>query len=156
MKVKVVKWCWKKWKWPILMHIYDKQCEIMQKKSMEESKLSDLVFLQWDVRSSLLKTWKTTQTKTRFSQNLQILWHIQGGTMSKGMVRAFQICIKYGGGEVLTPSYGASKSTQFSPFYHQNTVFKKTKHGHNFKNQISILNQGWKSGFPKRWFNFKP
>ena len=25
MKVKVVKWCWKKWNWPILMHIYDKQ-----------------------------------------------------------------------------------------------------------------------------------
>ena len=31
MKLKVVKWCWKKWNWPILMHIYDKQCEIMQK-----------------------------------------------------------------------------------------------------------------------------
>ena len=31
MKVKVVKWCLKKWNWPILMHIYDKQCEIMQK-----------------------------------------------------------------------------------------------------------------------------
>ena len=31
MKVKVVIWGWKKWNWPILMHIYDKQCEIMQK-----------------------------------------------------------------------------------------------------------------------------
>ena len=31
------------------MHIYDKQCEIMQKKSMEGSKLSDSVFLQWEV-----------------------------------------------------------------------------------------------------------
>ena len=31
MKVKVVKWCLKKWNWPILMHTYDKKCEIMQK-----------------------------------------------------------------------------------------------------------------------------
>ena len=28
MKVKVVKWCLKMWNWPILMHIYDKQCEM--------------------------------------------------------------------------------------------------------------------------------
>ena len=34
--------------------------------------------------------------------------------MLKRMDRAFQICIKYGGGEVLTPSYGAPKSTQIS------------------------------------------
>ena len=31
------------------MHIYDKQCEIIQKKSMEGLKLSDSVFLQWEV-----------------------------------------------------------------------------------------------------------
>ena len=30
-KVKVFKWYWKKWNGPILMHIYDKQCEIIQK-----------------------------------------------------------------------------------------------------------------------------
>ena len=34
------------------------------KKSMEESKLSDLVFLQWDVRSSVLKTPKNTKTRS--------------------------------------------------------------------------------------------
>ena len=37
----------------MLMHIYDKQCEIME--SMEESKLSDSVFLQWDVTNSFQK-----------------------------------------------------------------------------------------------------
>ena len=31
MKVKVAKWCCKKWNGPFLMHIYDKQCEIIQK-----------------------------------------------------------------------------------------------------------------------------
>ena len=45
------------------MHIYDKQCEIMQTKSMEELKLPDSVFLQGDGRSSVLKTLKTTKTK---------------------------------------------------------------------------------------------
>ena len=31
MKVKVVKLCWNKWNGPFLMHIYNKQCGIMQK-----------------------------------------------------------------------------------------------------------------------------
>ena len=41
---------------------------------MEESKLSDLVFLQWDVRSSVLKTpknTKTRETKTQITQTLK-------------------------------------------------------------------------------------
>ena len=29
--LKVVKWCLKRWNGPILMHIYDKQCKIIQK-----------------------------------------------------------------------------------------------------------------------------
>ena len=29
--LKVVIWCWKKWNGPFLMHIYAKQCEIIQK-----------------------------------------------------------------------------------------------------------------------------
>ena len=37
VKVKVVKWCWKKWNGPILMHIYAKQCEIMQKNRWKRS-----------------------------------------------------------------------------------------------------------------------
>ena len=37
VKVKVVKWWWKKWNGPILMHIYAKQCEIMQKNRWKKS-----------------------------------------------------------------------------------------------------------------------
>ena len=37
VKVKVVKWCWKKWNGPILMHISAKQCEIMQKNQWKGS-----------------------------------------------------------------------------------------------------------------------
>jgi len=40
---------------------------------MEESKLSDLVFLQWDVRSSVLKTPKNTKTRETKTQITQIL-----------------------------------------------------------------------------------
>ena len=61
--LKVVKLCWKRWNGPILMHIYDKQCEIIQKKSMEQLKLPDSVFLQGDVMSSVLKTQKNTETR---------------------------------------------------------------------------------------------
>ena len=35
--LKVVKWCWKGWNGPILMHIYDKQCEIIQKNQWKNS-----------------------------------------------------------------------------------------------------------------------
>jgi len=58
------------------MHIYDKQCEIMQKKPMEELQLPDSLFLQGDGRSSGLKTLKTAKnmkTKSPGSQNFQIL-----------------------------------------------------------------------------------
>ena len=58
------------------MHIYDKQCEIIQKKSMVGPKLPDSVFLQGGVRSSVLKmqkTKQTKQTKTPVSQILQIV-----------------------------------------------------------------------------------
>ena len=37
MKVKVVKLCWNKWNGPFLMHIYDKQCGIMQKNQWKGS-----------------------------------------------------------------------------------------------------------------------
>ena len=84
---------------------------------MEESKLSDSVFLQWDVRSSVLKTQKNTktrQTKTPVTQFFQIIRPIQGCTMSKSMPGAFQKCRTYGGGDDLTLSYGPPKSTQIS------------------------------------------
>ena len=45
---------------PILMHIYDKQCEIMQKKSIEELKLSHT-------------TRKTRKIKKPFSQFFVLL-----------------------------------------------------------------------------------
>ena len=49
MKVKVVKWCRKKKKWNEhnLMHIYHKQCEIMQKKSMKQLKRQTLLIYHW-------------------------------------------------------------------------------------------------------------
>ena len=87
------------------------------KKSMEELKLPDSVFLQGDGRSSglkTLKTAKTMKTKTPVSQNFQILWPTQGGTMWKGMARAFRKCVTYGGGVVLIHSYKPSKSVQIS------------------------------------------
>ena len=87
------------------------------KKSMEELKLPDPVFLQGDGRRSVLKTLKTTKsrkTKTPVSQIFQVLWPTQGGTMLKGMARAFRKCETYGGGVVLIHSYRPSKLVQIS------------------------------------------
>jgi hypothetical protein len=49
------------------------------KKSMEGSKLSDSVFLQWDARSSVLKrpkNTKTRETKTQITQFFEKVWPI--------------------------------------------------------------------------------
>ena len=113
IKVKVAKCCWKKWNGPFLMHIYDKQCEIMQKNNRRAQTFRFSVFTI-DVRSSLLKLMKTGQIKTHVSQFFQILWPIQDATMSKSMARAFQICITHRGGDDFTLSYRPSKSTQIS------------------------------------------
>ena len=53
------------------MHIYDKQCEIMQKKSMEGSKHSDWVFLQWDCAENAKKTQKLEKLKRKLLKILK-------------------------------------------------------------------------------------
>ena len=53
------------------MHIYDKQCEIMQKKSMEESKHSDWVFLQWNSAENAKKTQKLEKLKRKLLKTLK-------------------------------------------------------------------------------------
>ena len=47
VKVKVVKWCRKKWNDHNLMYIYHKQCEILQKKSPKQLKRSISVISHW-------------------------------------------------------------------------------------------------------------
>ena len=44
MKVKVVKLCWNKWNGPFFMHIYDKQCGIMQKNQWKGSNIQTQYF----------------------------------------------------------------------------------------------------------------
>ena len=43
-------------------------------------------------RSSLLKTWKTRETKTWITQNFELVWPIQGRTMWKLTSWRFQKC----------------------------------------------------------------
>ena len=113
------------------------------KKSMEGSKLSDSVFSQWDVRSSLLKTLKTRQTKTPVSQFFQILWPIQDGTMSKSMARAFQICITHRGGDDFTLSYRPSKSTQISVLKKAEMSRSKKKTRPQFSKLMLQIESAW-------------
>ena len=85
------------------------------KNSMKVLKRPNSVFLQGDVRSSVLKTQKTRktrETKTRIAQNFLIVWPIQGCTMSKSMPRAFRKCGTFRYKKVLNQSYWLSKSGQ--------------------------------------------
>ena len=85
------------------------------KNSMKVLKRPNSVFLQGDVRSSVLKTQKTRktrETKTWIAQNFLIVWPIQGCTMSKSMPRAFRKCGTFRYLKVFNQSYWLSKSGQ--------------------------------------------
>ena len=116
MKVKVVKWCWKKWNGPILMRIHAKQCEIMQKINKKAQTAKFTVFAR-EISSAVLKTWTTRKTKTWITQNFQILYHIQGTTMRKLTSWGFRKCGTFGVYDFLKGSYLLSKSSKFSLFF---------------------------------------
>ena len=112
-KLKVVKWCQKRWNWPILMYIYHKQCEIIQKIQWKGSNSQLQCFYNGRLltdRSSLLKTPETRETKTRITQNFELVWPIQGRTMWKLTSWGFRKCGSFRDFEVLNRSYGCLKS----------------------------------------------
>ena len=79
MNVKV-KWSsvnWKKWNEHILMYIVRKQCGLWNHAQIQWKGSNDQLLNQCICKG----TWN--------SQNCQFLWPIRGGTMSKGMDRAF-------------------------------------------------------------------
>ena len=87
------------------------------KKSMKRLKRPNSLFLQGEVSSAVLKTWKTRETKTRITQNFQILNHIQGTTIEKLTSWGFRKCGSFCPGEFLKRSYWLSKSSNFSFFF---------------------------------------
>ena len=102
------------------------------KKSMKKFKRANSLFLQWEVSSSVLKTWKTRKTKTRITQNFQILCHIQGGTIWKSKSRAFRKWGTFWVYDFLKGSYRLSKFSHFS--IAEGGVAKKQ---HSVKNAFS-------------------
>ena len=87
------------------------------KKSMKRLKRPNSLFLQGEVSSAVLKTWKTRETKTRITQNFQILNHIQGTTIGKLTSWGFRKCGSFCSGEFLKRRYWLSKSSNFSIFF---------------------------------------
>ena len=93
-----------KWKWPngvekSEMDLFwcismTNNVKLCNKKSMQDSKLSNSVFLQWDVRRSLLKTRNTMKTETPLTQKFLIQWRHVGW---HHVDQAFQKCVNYGG-----------------------------------------------------------
>ena len=79
MKVKVVKLCWNKWNGPFLMHIYDKQCGIMQKNQWKGPNFQIQCF--YNGTSGALcwkrqKNTKTRETKTQITPIFVKVWPI--------------------------------------------------------------------------------
>ena len=112
MKVKVVKLCWNKWNGPFLMHIYDKQCGIMQKNQWKGPNFQIQCF--YNGTSGALcwkrqKNTKTRETKTQITQIFEKVWPIKGGTMRKLTSRGFRKCCSFWVLEVLNQSYWPSK-----------------------------------------------
>ena len=103
------------------------------KKSMKRLKRRNSLFLQGEVSSTVLKTWKTRETKTRITQNFQRLYHIQGTTIRKLTSRGFRKCGSFCPGEFLKRSYWLSKSSNFSIF------LLKAKGGVKKKDTATIL-----------------
>ena len=102
------------------------------KKSTKKLKRPNSRFLQGKVSSAVLKTWKTRETKTRITQNFQILYHIQGATIEKLTSWGFRKCGSFGPGEFLKRRYWLSKSSNFSIFFKAKCGVQKKRHGHNF------------------------
>ena len=99
---------------------------------MKRLKRPNSLFLQGEVSSAVLKTWKTGETKTLINQNFQMLYHIQGATIRMLTSWGFRKCGSFCPGEFLKRSYWLSKSSNFSIFFKSKMRCQKKRHGHNF------------------------
>ena len=109
---------------------------------MEKLKRPNSLFLQGEVSSAVLKTWKTRKTKTRITQIFQILYHIQGTTMLKSTSSAFQKCGTFCVYDFLKGSYWPSKSTNFeilSPLQKIRGVAKKQHSVNNDRTDLKRI-----------------
>merc|ERR1712018_724551 len=84
------------------------------KKINEKAQTAKLTVLAREISSAVLKTWKTRKTKTRITQNIQILNHIQGTTIGKLTSRGFRKCGTFWVYDFLKGSYWLSKSSKIS------------------------------------------
>ena len=123
------------------MYIYHIQCEIIQKIQWKGSNSQLQCFYNGRLltdRSSLLKTPETRETKTRITQNFELVWPIQGRTMWKLTSWGFRKCGSFRDLEVLNHSYRLSKSGQIQK---KKIGVTKKRHGHNNEFSTLIRNQ---------------
>ena len=111
VKVKVVKWCRKKWNEHNLIYIYHKQCEIMQKIQWNSSNGQ----LHWFPIDSLWKWSKRDQNYANanaFFSDWKISLRYPRYAIGKLTSRAFWKCGSFCCYNFLKRSYGCSKSTE--------------------------------------------
>ena len=102
------------------------------KKINEKAQTAKFTVFAREISSAVLKTWKTRKTKTWITQNFQILYHIQGGTMRKLTSRGFRKCGTFWVYDFLKGSYWLSKSSKISKKKMGRRRCYKKKNCHNF------------------------
>ena len=102
------------------------------KKIDEKAQTAKFTVLQGEISSAVLKTWKTRKTKTWITQFFQILYAIQGTTMSTLTSQGFRKCGTFWVYDFLKGSYWLSKSSQISKKKWVRGSVPKKSHGHNF------------------------
>ena len=102
------------------------------KKFDEKAQTANFTVFAREISSAPLKTLKTRETKTWITQNFQILYPIQGGTMLKSTSTAFQKCGTFCVYDFLKGSYSLSKFSNISIFSTSITDVTKKSHALKF------------------------
>ena len=100
-------------------------------------------FLHGDVSSTVLKTWKTRETETRFSQNFEILYPIQGTTRWKLTSWGFRKCGSFWVWQFSNGSYWLSKSSHIPRKFYKAKIYSAiyTDHQVQFSNGFAIFHK---------------
>ena len=144
MKVKVVKLCWNKWNGPFFMHIYDKQCGIMQKNQWKGSNFQIQCFYNGTSGALCWKRQKTPKLEKLKRKLLNFLkmydlyrvvpWESQRPGNSENVV-VFEFW------RFQTIVIGRQSWVKIEEKIPRRGAVTKKRHGHNFEFCAPKLNQ---------------
>ena len=99
---------------------------------MKKLKLANSLFLLCEISSAVLKTWITNETKTRNTQNFQILYTLSRGVPCESLRPKDSENVVFLGLAVFKVEVLALKVRSNSKKKSRKKNVKKKRHGHNF------------------------